>query len=258
MIEEIKSPLPGIQYIDIETKKNVDSFKKLKEKKLKEQERKALKEKEERKLKRQKAKENKALGIKPVRKKETQLEKILRKKREKMLKHMEDMRAAIDRGKKRVRKEYYVTDVAFNTDPSIIQDFADYEHINYELAETVLIAFFEELKAQLIDGKVIYVSKIGKFFVAAPYRNELGGFSIPDPNRCKYSPRLQGWFPNKMYDKRKEEIEKIEKEEGEEIEKKKEEMRIQIEEMERKEIEEMEREIEEMERIDAMEKKKKA
>lgn len=94
-------------------------------------------------------------------------------------------------------------DVSFINDISMVREFAERQCLDYTLSEAALIAFFEELKAQLLDGKVVYVNKIGKFYVAAPYRNEKGEFKMPD-NYKEICPKLKPCCSNRLYDANKE------------------------------------------------------
>ena len=93
-------------------------------------------------------------------------------------------------------------DVCFNGDTSMIEEFSEKLGISYSLAEASFISFFEELKLQLMEGRVTFVVGLGKFYVSAPCRNVKGKFSMPNLKK-RIIPKLSAFDVIRDYDKNK-------------------------------------------------------
>ena len=81
-------------------------------------------------------------------------------------------------------------EVAFNRDYSLVDEFAKTNDITYSMAEAILIAFFEEIKMNLLDGKIIRVNSLGIFYLAGPRRDTSNKFHMPN-EKTQLFPKLK-------------------------------------------------------------------
>lgn len=84
-------------------------------------------------------------------------------------------------------------EVAFNRDFSMIEEFSKTNNISYSLAEAMFIAFFEEIKRNLMDGKIIRIANLGMFYISGPRAGKGGGFAMPY-ERTPIKPKLQVFY----------------------------------------------------------------
>ena len=82
-------------------------------------------------------------------------------------------------------------EVAFNRDYSLVDEFAKTNNIPYSMAEAIIIAFFEEIKTNLLDGKIIRVNSLGIFYIAGPHRDAKNNFIIPNGKKNDLVPKLK-------------------------------------------------------------------
>jgi len=100
---------------------------------------------------------------------------------------------------KRLRKKYGTGsseyDVSIKTDRTIITELSEKCDIDEELAERLLVVFFEEIKKCMVNGIVLIIENFGKFYVCGLNRNNNRKLSLPS-NR---SPIIPSFKANRLY-----------------------------------------------------------
>jgi len=99
-------------------------------------------------------------------------------------------RRLINRLKKKTKSILGIYDVAFNNDQTLIEDFAKECNIDKSLALSFLTVFFEEIKKEMMNGGIIKIRKLGKFYVNGPHKGCSGKTIIP-PKNCALLPRFK-------------------------------------------------------------------
>lgn len=96
---------------------------------------------------------------------------------------------------KRIRKKFKTNltelDVYFEQDVELIKEFSERADISYEEAERIAMAFFEEIKRQLIDCNIINIENFGKFYLDGPHIDEHGKYVFPSEKRTRVRPSFR-------------------------------------------------------------------
>lgn len=99
-------------------------------------------------------------------------------------------RRLVNRLKKKTKSVLSMYDVAFNTDRSLVDDLAEKCNISESLALSFLIVFFEEIKKEMMNGGIINIPGLGKFYVNGPHKGSSGKAIIP-PENCRLTPKFK-------------------------------------------------------------------
>ena len=98
------------------------------------------------------------------------------------------------RASKSVKKEFNTNlseyDVYFKEDTALVKELAEKCNIDYNIAEQICIAFFEEIKRQMIDGNIVNMFEFGKFYLNGLHKNNKGKVVIP-PKKCRCYPKFK-------------------------------------------------------------------
>ena len=81
-------------------------------------------------------------------------------------------------------------EVAFNRDYSLVEELAKESNVPYSMAEAVLISFFEEIKTNLMDGKLMKINGLGIFYITGPRKDVSNKFKMPN-EKSNLFPRLK-------------------------------------------------------------------
>ena len=101
-----------------------------------------------------------------------------------------------------VKKEFNTKlseyDIYFKEDKSLVEELAKKCNIDYSIAEKICVFFFEEIKKGILDGNIIFIQNLGKFFINGPHFNKKGKFVLPD-KACRFYPKFKASIVFKRY-----------------------------------------------------------
>jgi len=103
---------------------------------------------------------------------------------------MIEHRKLIARIKKKTKATLGIYDVAFISDPTLIDELAEKCNINKGFALSFLTIFFEEIKKGLMEGTIINLKGFGKFYINGPHRGCNGKVVLP-PENCPLIPKFK-------------------------------------------------------------------
>lgn len=81
-------------------------------------------------------------------------------------------------------------DVNFNSDYTLVKEFSEKCDVDEETALSFLIVFFEEIKKELINGRIVSLPKFGKFYLNGPHKGK-EGYSIIPSNKSRLLPKFK-------------------------------------------------------------------
>lgn len=92
----------------------------------------------------------------------------------------------IRRLKKRTKSALGIYDVAFNTDYSLVEELSKKYNIDEDKALSFLIVFFEEIKKEMMDGGIVKLVGLGKFYINGPHRDKNCNLVMPSEKSPLY------------------------------------------------------------------------
>jgi nucleoid DNA-binding protein len=96
----------------------------------------------------------------------------------------------INRLKKKTKTKLGIYDVAFTSDFTLVEDFANKCDINKDEALSFLTVFFEEIKKELMSGGIINICGFGRFYINGPHKGNKGKVILPSKN-ARISPKFK-------------------------------------------------------------------
>jgi len=72
----------------------------------------------------------------------------------------------------------------------LIEELSEKCNIDKDLALSFLTVFFEEIKKGMMDGEIIKIYKLGKFYVNGPQRGGDGKVVLPSENST-FTPKFK-------------------------------------------------------------------
>jgi len=73
---------------------------------------------------------------------------------------------------KKSKKKVASCHIGFERDSSLVEEFAEKANIDEALAKDILIVFFDEIKSNLLNAKIISINGYGKFYVGSGNRDK--------------------------------------------------------------------------------------
>jgi len=96
---------------------------------------------------------------------------------------------------KKIKKLYKTkmlqSDVIIKEDTPLITELSAKCAISYDLAEKIASVFFEEIKKSMLDGDVVCLGGLGKFYISAPHFDQFANVVILKEKKAKLNPKFK-------------------------------------------------------------------